>query len=72
MMGTRKECPKCGVSMAEGFIPDEMDNGRKVSKWIEGSPEKRWYGLKVRGKAQFYVQTYRCPRCGFLENYAPA
>lgn len=69
-MGTRKDCPKCGASMAEGYIPNESDSGRKVNKWVEGSPEKRWYGLKVRGKAQFYVQTFRCSRCGFLENYA--
>lgn len=67
----KKSCPKCQASMAEGFMPDETDNGRKVSRWVEGQPEKRWYGLRLRGKATFYIQTYRCPRCGFLENYAP-
>ncbi|MBO9575910.1 MAG: hypothetical protein J7494_09260 [Sphingobium sp.] len=70
MIGTRKTCPKCQASMVEGFIPDETENGRKVTKWVEGAPEKRWYGLKYRGKAKFYVQTFRCSRCGFLENYA--
>jgi predicted nucleic-acid-binding Zn-ribbon protein len=71
-MAMRKDCPKCGASMTEGFIPDESDNGRKVNKWIEGAPEKHWYGLKLRGKTRYYIQTFRCNRCGYLENYALA
>ncbi len=70
-MSLRKTCPKCQSSMTEGFIPDQSENGSKVSKWIEGLPEKRWWGLKVRGKTQFAVQTFRCMRCSYLENYAP-
>jgi len=71
-MGTRKDCPKCQASMTEGFVLDADHNGgSKVSRWIEGAPDKRWYGLKIRGKRQIKVQTFRCNRCGFLENYAP-
>ena len=70
-MATRKSCPKCQGSMSEGFMPDQMDNSRKVTKWVEGAPDKRWYGLKIRGKAQYYIQSFRCSRCGYLENYAP-
>ena len=58
--------------MAEGFVLDADGNGsRKVNRWIEGAPEKHWYGLKVRGRKQFDVQTFRCNRCGYLESYAP-
>ncbi len=70
-MALRKTCPKCQASMTEGFIPDQMDNGRKVTKWVEGPPDKRWYGIQIRGKTQFYVQSFRCTRCGYLEDYAP-
>jgi ribosomal protein S27AE len=71
-MGMRKDCPKCQASMTEGFVLDADGNGSsKVSRWIEGPPDKRWYGLKVRGKRQINVQTFRCNRCGFLENHAP-
>jgi hypothetical protein len=58
--------------MAPGFVLDRDSNSsNKASRWIEGPPEKHWYGLKIRGKAQFEVTTFRCPRCGFLESYAP-
>jgi rubredoxin len=66
----KKTCPKCQGSMSEGFIPGWSDGGAKASSWVEGQPDKRWWGLKLRGKAQFSVQSYRCSRCGFLENYA--
>ena len=69
-MATRKDCPKCQASMTEGFVLDVDSHGNKVSRWIQGAPDKRWYGLKVRGKTQINVQTFRCNRCGFLESYA--
>ncbi len=64
-------CPKCQGSMTEGFVLDVNQGGsRTVSTWVEGAPEKRWYGLKVSGKAKYEIQTWRCGRCGFLESYA--
>jgi hypothetical protein len=57
--------------MTEGFILDFKDGGsRGVSNWIAGVPEKAWWGIKIRGKAQHEIQTWRCGRCGFLESYA--
>lgn len=66
----KKSCPKCQGAMSEGFVPTESDSSGAVTKWVEGRPDKRWYGLKVRGKAQFTIRSFRCARCGFLENYA--
>ncbi len=70
-MAMRKDCAKCGASMTEGFVLDAgSEGGGKVSRWIEGPPEKRWWGFRLRGKKQIDVQTYRCNRCGYLESYA--
>lgn len=64
-------CPKCQGSMSEGFVLDVKDGGsRAVSSWVEGAPQKAWYGLKLRGRTQHEIQTWRCGRCGFLESYA--
>lgn len=65
-------CPKCQGSMAEGYTLD-VSQSRSVSKWIEGPPEKSmWTGLKISGRANHDIQTWRCTRCGFLESYAKA
>ncbi len=41
-MAMRKDCPKCGASMSEGFVIDgDSNGGNKVSRWVEGPPEKR-------------------------------
>jgi hypothetical protein len=60
--------------MEQGFLLEQRDgNLNDVTEWIEGAPEKGWFGhVKVRGKRQLAVQTHRCTRCGFLESYAPA
>jgi hypothetical protein len=40
---------------------------------VEGAPERGWFRLlKLRGKRQLEVQTWRCTRCGYLESYAPS
>ena len=60
--------------MSEGFILDiNQAGGRSVTKWIERAPEKSmWTGLKISGRANLDIQTWRCIRCGFLESYAKA
>lgn len=64
-------CPKCGSSMAAGVSLDQYYYGNAAGKWIAGAPEKSfWTGLKLRGRDQFEIVTYRCDRCGFLESYA--
>lgn len=58
--------------MAEGYIVDRGESGaRRVNQWIEGAPQKSfWQGLKLGGRRQLDVATWRCGRCGFLESYA--
>ena len=57
--------------MERGFIVDEGYGKRTVQRFILGEPEhSMWTGLKIRGKDKLEVATYRCRRCGYLENYA--
>ncbi len=67
-----KTCGKCGGRMEQGFIPEAKDHSMKVERWVEGAPQKKWYGLKTRGLRQHEIETWRCSRCGLLESYAPA
>lgn len=56
--------------MAEGFVPTEKSSMPTVNMWIEGAPQKGWWGnVKLPGKP-IPIATWRCQRCGFLENYA--
>ena len=64
-------CLKCGSSMTEGFVVDNGYGTKTVSNWVEGAPViSFWTGLKLRGKRQVPIQTWRCGRCGYLESYA--
>ena len=63
-------CPKCQGAMGEGFMLTEKGGTRTVSTWVPGPPQKRWWGLKLAAKP-IEIATWRCPRCGYLENYAP-
>jgi hypothetical protein len=57
--------------MEEGFIIDEGYRTRRPEKWVQGPFEfSIWTGLKLRGRQQLQVTTYRCDRCGYLESYA--
>lgn len=67
----KKICPKCQGSMVEGVVLDTKDGVRNISHWLEGSPIKGWFGLKLQGNKPIAVQTYRCSRCAYLESYAP-
>jgi hypothetical protein len=64
-------CPKCQGAMTEGFLLDATYGANTVGQWVDGIPQKSfWGGAKLRGKKKFEVQSWRCERCGFLENYA--
>jgi hypothetical protein len=64
-------CPKCNGEMAQGFIFEIDGPMRKVSTWVEGPPEKSWFGsAKVPAGRCVPVGTFRCSGCGFLESYA--
>jgi len=57
--------------MTEGFIPDESHGWRSTSNWVAGTPQKSlWTGVRLRGRNKIPIQSWRCTRCGFLENYA--
>ena len=67
-----KSCPKCGGRMEQGFLLEQRDGNMKDStEWVEGAPQKKWYGLAVRGKRKLVIESWRCGRCGYLESYAP-
>ena len=57
--------------MTEGYLLDNTYGGKTAANWVEGEPEKSlWSGLKTADRAVFEVTSWRCDRCGFLENYA--
>ncbi len=66
-------CPACKSIMEVGFT---LDHGHfdspKVARWAEGEPKPSfWHGLALKGKERLAIVTYRCPRCGLLQSYAP-
>lgn len=70
MSESAPNCPKCGGEMAEGFIP-ELNLGYLVPFWVVGKPETDCLGsLKVAGKDQYQIETFRCAKCGYLESFA--
>lgn len=70
-MARNPVCPKCQSSMAEGFVVDKKDGVSHVSSWLEGAPEKGFFGnIRFRGRKPVEIATWRCTRCGFLESYA--
>ena len=59
--------------MQEGFLLEHTRNSRGVSEWVEGKPETSfWRGLSLGGRMRLPMTSFRCPRCGLLEMYAPA
>jgi hypothetical protein len=58
--------------MNEGFVADRTHHSAAaVPSWVEGEPERSvWTGLKLSGKPRIDIATWRCARCGFLEQYA--
>lgn len=59
--------------MEAGFLLDHQAHASGTqSAWIDGAPERSiWTGIKLKGHQRLPVTTYRCPKCGFLESYAP-
>ena len=57
--------------MEQGYLLDESYGKKLAQKWVEGAPDiSFWIGLKLRGKRQLEIASYRCRSCGFLESYA--
>jgi len=58
--------------MQEGYVLDKAHgNARTVSTWVEGEPKpSMWVGLKLEGFEPVPIESWRCTRCGFIEQYA--
>ncbi len=65
-------CAKCGNRMEEGFTIDSGDYSvPSIAAWHGGKPQKSvWLGLKTDKAAKREIVSWRCTKCGFLENYA--
>jgi len=73
MTELKPRCARCGRTMERGVILDRADGGKPLTQdWIEGAPEKSWFGLKTKGRERHSVITFRCGGCGHLDSYAPA
>jgi len=58
--------------MEEGFLLGVTDHRNYVPlEWVQGAPEKRWYGLRLRGKRRIPMQAFRCQICGRVKIQAP-
>ena len=66
-MKPNTSCPKCSSRMEEGFLLDKMQNGSLPEIFVQGQPERSfWNGTKVKGRAQYLVESYRCTKCGYM------
>ena len=70
-MSTVVECIKCHAQMEPGYVLALREGGYSKQHWYPGEPKKSfWTGLKLNGDQLVPVQTFRCPKCGYLESYA--
>lgn len=64
-------CSACHGELEEGFIPETNGRAVFVMYWVQGPPERSfWGGLKFLGKEHRNVVAMRCKSCGRLEFYA--
>ena len=57
--------------MQEGFILDLLRAGQMPASWIEGEPQTSLFDqTTIRGRARYRIRSFRCTKCGLLENYA--
>ena len=57
--------------MSQGFQVDQTHGGTAVPTWVEGAPQRSvWTGVRLTGKPRIEIESWRCGRCGFLEQYA--
>jgi hypothetical protein len=73
-MSDELKCTSCAGRLEAGFLPELADGNFPTvpTDWVEGEPKKSfWGGLKLSGTKPIEITTWRCRRCGYLENYAP-
>lgn len=72
----RPNCPSCHASMEEGYVLEYgHGNATQVAKWVEGPPAvRKWLGMNVgldlRERDSHTISSFRCTRCGLLQEYA--
>lgn len=67
-------CLRCSSAMDAGFMFDVSHGAIRQSRWVPGKPEAGfWTGEVTMTQADrgLRITTFRCPRCGYLESYAP-
>lgn len=81
---TPPNCIRCeSTAMEHGFQVDDVQRGvYRQSQWAPGPPEtddatflgmkmsEDWL-LKIEEEELKAIYTWRCPKCGYLEQYAP-
>ena len=71
IMNSNPKCLRCDVEMETGYILDASYAMFRVPTWVAGESERSVFsGIKVRGKEQRQLVTFRCPTCGLLESHA--
>ena len=72
-MATTIECIRCHTRMENGLVGDLRQGGYSRQNWYPGEPSESFWagGLKMDAKLMIPVSTLRCPKCGYLESYAP-
>lgn len=73
------KCPYCTVAMEPGAIIDRGHaNAVRPAEWVEGGEMKTWSFLGIKSTSLNVsdhevrkIESFRCPRCGLLQNYAP-
>jgi hypothetical protein len=56
--------------MEEGYIAEQTPGHTGRSRWVAGPPNVGFLGLNTRGRDVIEIRTFRCPGCGYLEDYA--
>lgn len=82
-MEREKVCLHCETPMEQGFQVDDVQRETyRQAQWAPGPPksdDSKFLGMKMYENWLLKVEkeqlkpiiTYRCPECGYLENYAP-
>ena len=66
------ECTQCGGQMTRGYLLDHAHAAYHTAQWLEGAPVSSGFGDRIRPRLDrsIPVTTFRCNRCGYLQNYA--
>jgi hypothetical protein len=71
---TEIKCLRCHSPMEEGFMVDIGHMTIQQARWCRGKPNPSFWSGEVANRQMTSgsrVSTYRCPKCGYLESYAP-